>query len=246
LFSNALWFLKDNSVTPNFACISSDQPINPEPLSRNVYYTTATGSYNIVQFSQEEINKAMEWYQLLDNLVFKVASETIDQTNSLTNMYNYIRFDIPSFQRAFFFLDEARKSGFLPAKIASYISVLETLFAVKGDNTHKTAERTAVLIGNSDDERIQIYDDVSKIYDIRSKYVHGSEINDKKYKTLADISFKADEIVRNVLISMFQKYEHLNYKSKDKPEHITMNADDVDKKFNEMVLTCTKFEHLIK
>lgn len=237
LFSSSLWFIKDNAVTPYIASICSDSNIDPKMLRRNVYYTNSLGNYDIVEFSHEELNEAMEWYSILEEFLFKKKSESIDMSNNLNNMSNYISFNIPSFQRAFYYLDNARKSDFLPAKIASYISILETIFPSNSENTQKVAERTAYFIGKTPEERVSIYYDVKRIYDIRSKYVHGAIIYDKTHKILPDISKKADDLVRKVLKKAFLEYPELNYiNKKDKNNPSRMNNIEVDKWFNEFIL----------
>lgn len=237
LFSNSLWFIKDNAVTPYIASICSDSNIEPEMLRRNVYYTNSLGSYDTVEFSKEEFNEAMNWYNILDEFTFKKQSNSVDMSNNLSNMSNNINFNVPSFQRAFYYLDNARKSDFLPAKIASYISILETIFAANGENTQKVAERTAYFIGETVEERIAIYDDVKSIYDIRSCYVHGSLISDKKHQTMPEISGKADVIVRRTLKRAYKEYPKLNYMNKkDKNNPNSMNNIEVDRWFNELIL----------
>lgn len=235
--SNALWFIKDNSITPGLAVISSDVQISPCCLRRSVYYTTAKGEFKIVNYSLKEIEIAMEWYKIINKFLFNKPSKEIDISNNLTNMSNYISFNIPSFNRAYYYLDTARNTDFLPAKIASYISILETIFAANGENTQKVAERTAYFIGESIHERISIYDDVKSIYDIRSCYVHGSLISDKKHQTIPEISEKADSIARRVLKKAYKEYPQLNYMNKkDKNNPNSMNNIEVDRWFNELIL----------
>ena len=178
----------------------------------------------------------MNWYSILEEFIFKKESVFIDISNNLTNMSNYISFDVPSFQRAFFYLDEARKTEFLPAKIASYISILECICAVKGENTQKVSERIAYLIGNDVEERLEIYNDIKKIYNFRSDYVHGSQITTKNHLTLSDVSKRADEIVRRLLSKIFIEHKDLNYMNKkDKNNPNSKSNDDVDRWFNELI-----------
>lgn len=236
-FSNALWFVKDNAVTPYWTTMSSEKSISPIVLRRNVYYTTSKGNFETVHYSKAELDEAMKWYEILNSFLCKRHRADIDTFYGLINMGNYFSFNIPSFNRAFYYLNTARNTEFLPAKIASYISILETIFAANGENTQKVAERTAYFIGESIDERISIYDDVKLIYDIRSCYVHGSLISDKKHQTLPEISEKADSIVRRVLKKAYKEYPKLNYMNKkDKNNPNSMNNIEVDRWFNELIL----------
>lgn len=240
-FSNALWFIKDNAVTPYFTTISSNSHIEPGGLRRNVYYSDSETKYNdSISFTISEIEEAMKWYDVLDNLlVKKKAGEVVMNSKfSLVNMSSYISFETPSFQRAYYYLDVARKTEFLPAKIASYISILESLFAVKGENTHKVAERTAMLIEKDEKERHNTFKDIVSIYKIRSDYVHGSEIKHSTQELLPQTSKKLDSIVRRVLIEMFSNHPDLNYRNKkDKKSLSIKNFEEVNDWFNNLVFS---------
>jgi hypothetical protein len=180
----------------------------------------------------------MTWYDLLDQFNHKIQRTKVDQSKSLTNMSSYISFETPSFQRAFYYLDVARKTDFLPAKIASYISILESLLAVKGENTHKVAERTAALIEKDVEERYKTFRDMVSIYNIRSDYIHGSEIKHSTQELLPQTSKKLDSIVRRVLIEMFKNHPELNYRNKkDKKNPINKNFEEVNEWFNQLVLS---------
>lgn len=235
-FSNALWFIKDNAVTPYWTTISSKRTISPAVLRRSVYYTNSKGEFVSTNYSISELKEAMNWYNIINNFLYRKQSNEIDTSGDLINMSNYMSFNVPSFNRAYYYLDTARNTEFLPAKIASYISILETIFAANGENTQKVAERTAYFIGETVDERISIYDDVKAIYDIRSCYVHGSLISDKKHQTLPEISAKADNLVRRLLKKAYKDYPQLNYlNKKDKNNPNSMNNIDVDRWFNELI-----------
>lgn len=233
-FSNALWFIKDNSVTPSLVTLSSDSEIEPEPLRRNVYYSDSEAKYDEeISFTTTEIKDSIQWYGYIEKLLVKRKPEdiTIDNDAGMVNMSSFMSFEISSFQRAFYFLDVARKTDFLPAKIANYISVLECLFAVSGENTHKTAERAAFFIGKNNEDRIKIFKDVVNTYGVRSKYVHGSEINSKTHNTLPDVSKMIDSIVRKVLIKFMIEHPELNYTNKKK------GRENVEEWFNHLVLS---------
>ncbi|MGI8380410.1 hypothetical protein ACR0S4_17745 [Priestia megaterium] len=236
--SNALWFIKDNSVTPNFATISSDSQLEPQLIRRSVYYTDAGGGYNLADFNMKELHQAMKWYNLIDEISPKIEVEKVDLANSLVNMSNYLRFDIPSFQRAYYFLDLARKTEFLPGKITSYISILESLFAVKGENTHKVAERTANFIEEDESDRYTTFKAIVNIYKVRSDFIHGSEIKHSTQQSLPQTSKELDSIVRRVLTKMYSKHPELNYKNKkDKKNTDTKNFEEVNDWFNQLAFS---------
>ena len=229
-FSNALWFMKDNSMTPYFTTTSSNEKIEPEGLRRNVYYSDSKGLYKYVEFSTEEIMESLFWFEKLSELTKKVKASDLKEFNhEMFSMSSQITFDIPSFNRAYYFLDSARKSDFLPAKIALYISVLETLLAVSGDNTHKTSERVAALLGSNPTEKWELYNQIKEAYNIRSGYVHGSFIKNKINRQLPDVSNNLDCAVRRVFKEMLLNFTDLNYENS--------NSDRVNKAFTRMILS---------
>jgi hypothetical protein len=235
IFSNALWFVKDNAVSPYFCSISSSNNIEPELIRSGNSYTNSSARFNKVSFSHEEIKEAMKWYKILDDLIIPVNAADIKASDQM-NFSNYIHFEISSFQRAYQLLNSTRTIGFLPSKIASYITVLEGLLAVKGENTHKIAERTSVFIEKDTNKRIKVFRDIVSIYKIRSDYIHGSEIKSTTHQSLPDLCNNLDSIVRRVLIKMFTKHPDLNYRNSNKKNPEIKNFEQVNDYFNELVL----------
>jgi hypothetical protein len=65
-----------------------------------------------------------------------------------------------------------RDQGFL-----SLTTLLEALFSTgSSEITHTLSERTALLLGKSATERIEIYERVKKLYNTRSKIIHGRQV----------------------------------------------------------------------
>ncbi|MEC6747326.1 hypothetical protein VXN63_02145 [Marinilactibacillus sp. XAAS-LB27] len=232
VFSNALWFVKDNAVTPHMATMSTDEfgKYSPIGLRRNLYVSNSKGEYEIMNFTKKEIVSATRWIEKLEGF-----NSTKDMTgerfweNELQNMSVLLNFNIPSFDRAYYFLQSTRRLDFLPAKIAGYISILETLFVIKGDNRKKASERTAALIGVDNDEKIKLKSTVTKAYDIRSDYIHGSLINEGTNELISVLSYEIDEIVRRVFKELILNRSDLNNEAKSNKR--------VNREFQKMVDT---------
>ncbi|MGE6515261.1 hypothetical protein [Lysinibacillus sphaericus] len=233
-FSNALWFIKDNSVIPYFTTISSNEKIAPQITKSSTYYTLSNGKIEDVIFTIEEIEAAFFWMEVLKTNSIQIKGERKVNPDKIDNFALAPYSETTSFNRAFQYLDAVRQETFLPAKIASYISILEILCAVNGENTYKVSERVAALLGENSDEKINLFNNVKKAYDFRSKYVHGAHINYAETSKISDISVGLDDIVRRVLKTMIQNYPHLNYSNKNKESF--MNFEGVDKEFIKLVL----------
>ncbi|MCY7421709.1 MAG: hypothetical protein LH478_08210 [Chitinophagaceae bacterium] len=105
-------------------------------------------------------------------------------------------------ERAMDFLPFARVSSFMPMKIAMYIPVLESLFSESdGDISFKVSERCACYLGGTQDEKMAIFKTVRRSYDLRSKLLHGSQV-DPSVNNPEDqikLSIEIDEVVRRIL-----------------------------------------------
>lgn len=59
----------------------------------------------------------------------------------------------------------------------SLTTLLEALLSTGDEGiTHQISERGAVLLGKNKGEKLKIYDDIRRIYNVRSKIIHGSSI----------------------------------------------------------------------
>jgi hypothetical protein len=72
-------------------------------------------------------------------------------------------------------------------RLADLVIALEGLLVERGDNLkYKLAVRTALLIGRTDEERLRVFGDMKRAYDLRSAYVHGEEVREDRIGTLPD------------------------------------------------------------
>lgn len=234
-FTMSLWFIKDNSVIPYFTTISSDEKILPQILRTGDYYTCSDGSIKDVFFTYDEIKEAENWAQVLITHNIKISGEREIEPDNIVNISLFPYSETTSISRAFLYLDIARKETFIPAKIASYITILEILCAVNGENTYKVSERVAALLGRDSNEKMDLFCSVKKAYDFRSKFVHGSHINFQDISKVSEISTGLDEIVRKVLKKIIKDYLNLNYSNKKKDGFLTFEG--VDKEFVKLVLS---------
>ena len=107
---------------------------------------------------------------------------------------------VRALSRASFFLDSARDCSDLSVKVAHYTTCLEVLFSTDSSEiSHKLAERVALFLGDTFEERKRLFDRVKKLYSVRSKVVHGDVFSEKKTKSVGAISQDADDLLRRVL-----------------------------------------------
>ncbi|MDZ4567456.1 HEPN domain-containing protein [Bacillus cereus] len=216
-FLTALWLIKDNSVNTNHFYwwdFESGNVIGDFP---KILFSDSKGEYAVTRFSVEEIEQALEMHKKI--MKYNSRKNTDDEKNpsigtnlSGINNFNKIAsaFDDDRISRAFKMIISARSQSFLPAKIASYISAIEALVSSNRESlVMQVSERVPKVIGDSQEDKLVIHDNLREAYNIRSKYVHGDKVSDKIAKRLEEISENIDTIIRRLLIKIINDYEHI-------------------------------------
>jgi len=195
-----LWMLRDN-------CAYFEQGFLFEPDKRithsNLLVTTfskADGSHAYAAtFSRKELDQLRLLIRdAYERVSIEVAGvETTDYEKRALKLVAGKGVDSYSrFQRFIAFARETRDVGM---KIALYCSALETLLSTSTTElTHRISERVALLIADTEQGRIATYEEMKKLYSIRSAVVHGSDIPRKHLANLAESSTRCDQIVRAV------------------------------------------------
>lgn len=234
-FINSLWFIKDNAVMSYFTTMSNSESMAPQIIKTNNYNSCSDGEIKEVFFTYEELKEAAYWNEVLLKNAIKISGEREYVSDKIQNNGLNPYSETTSLGRAFLYLNNTRRESFLPAKIAGYISILEVLCAVSGENTYKVSERVATLIGGTLEEKLSNFDSVKKAYDFRSKYVHGSHINFTDVAKIKEVSMNLDEIVRNVLKKIVKDFPYLNYSNKKREGYL--NFEQVDREYIKLILT---------
>lgn len=198
--------------------------------------STSEGVTAEVEFNLEELESAEYWYEWVEENVHTIDKNLLSPVPGIIAENKHLSFEVSSFVRARFFIENARKESLLIAKITNYISVLECLFAVKGENTHKVSERCAIFIGDNVEERVKIFNLIKDSYSMRSLYIHGSEIKERKIDDTPSLSRDLDDTVRKVLKKMIKDYPELNWRTSNKKFPDVMNFEEINNWFDASVL----------
>ncbi|UOX90404.1 HEPN domain-containing protein [Amycolatopsis sp. FBCC-B4732] len=94
--------------------------------------------------------------------------------------------------------------------IFDYVVALERLVSASEDRNdlkRRTAQRTAVLVGRHDTERLEIYNHVDAAYKVRSAVAHGSEVKESQLHPAVN---HLRPIVRRALVRTIILGPHLN------------------------------------
>lgn len=220
-FESNLWLLEDTAchVKKIFIFIEYEKVnyngyngVFIELLPTNNFYNNS--KYDLVDFTTLDNNKLKELDKVasLKREICKKNdfrnqiterkkdnfSEYINSGSLLFNPYN----SQDRISRGFNFIHNARTSNILPERITNYISFFECLFSDSAPEiSHRVSERVALYLSNKFDERIIIYNKLKEAYGVRSKFIHGDNLNKKldKKTLLIEISSLLDNYARIIL-----------------------------------------------
>lgn len=219
-FENNLWLLEDTAchVKKIFIYIEYEKIDNngnnryfQELLPTNNYKNSKYDFNSFTILDNDKLKKMDEITTLKSEITKKRdfknhitvrkkanITEYINSGSLLFNPYN----SRDKISKSFNFIHNARASSILPERITNYISFFECLFSDSAPEiSHRVSERVALYLANEFDERIMIYNKLKEAYDIRSKFIHGDDLNKKNdnASSLKEISCLLDNYARIIL-----------------------------------------------
>jgi hypothetical protein len=209
-YVNCFWLQFDNSfmLKSVYAHSSAGQFAYTEPRG---IVTTADGLFVEKRLDAQMVSKAEQDYLVLsswDNPKFR-DMEPRPEIGFLTYIPVRDRYYMYSkLSRAYLLVTQARLAQYIPIKLTFYVIALECLFSSddKSEVNHKVSERVSHFIGNSPEERVELFKKVKKLYDLRSKFVHGQSIK-SAIKDLSILSIEIDEILRRIFRKLIDNKE---------------------------------------
>lgn len=209
-YINCFWLQFDNSfiLKSVYAYSAGGKLAYNEPRG---IVTTADGLFVQKELDAQMISQAERDYAVLsfwDNLKDK-EMEPRPEIGLLTYIPVRDKYYMHSkLSRAYLLVTQARVSQFVPIKLAFYVIALECLFSNddKSEVNHKVSERAAYFIGTDAEERIGLFRKIKKLYDVRSKFVHGQSIK-PSIKELSELSVEIDEVLRRIFRKLIDNKE---------------------------------------
>ena len=181
VFTNVLWLVKDNSI--NFELGFLQFP-HRGPLARvssnslSATFSDATRSRTETTFDETELKLAIEYYR-------EIYGWTHDEF-IIPELPPSALGKLDRVSRSLYFVQAARAASNLPEKVAYFCTCFESLVSTSpSELAHQVAERVASLIGETPTDAIDIYRNIKRAYDTRSKLVHGGQLTgqDDRYRT---------------------------------------------------------------
>ncbi|MGE8037966.1 hypothetical protein [Lysinibacillus sp. NPDC093692] len=224
-FIGSLWLVKDNSVNCEMGFLQTYKRVPRDGIvTSNAIFShnsTSDGEIKETIFSQSEIDSAIKYYEK-----YKIKHENFDN-GIIKKFINPLYKGTDRIERAFYFLLNARSTTVLPNKVINYCSLLECLFTNDSSEiTHKVAERFALYLGGSFEEKKRNYFLAKELYKIRSKAIHGQAVGTKT-NDMKDILIEIDEKVREILVYSVDKNSNV--------EVFSMKNEEFDNWFLDLI-----------
>lgn len=198
--TDELWNIRDNSVyvRDGFLFVYDKQleDGNTFKASLSTINTMASLKIEDVLFSKSEILTAS------DKMVEISLSEIFDEgaNYALSTQFQFFKssgLDRKSCAGMYVFF--ARSSAALSVKILMYVTAMEALVSTStAELSHQVSERVSVLLANSAEDRLSVYNNIKKAYGYRSKAAHGELLKGTETE-LVSLLLLLDEYMRQLM-----------------------------------------------
>ncbi len=206
---NKLWQLCDNSiyVRDGFLYTYMNEPSDGCTFKASVSLinTLSTGERKRIIIPEKEL---LRYGKEMNILVKNSAKEIIDGQDyeSATQFQHYKKNGLSRKELAEYYVQSARGVGSIPMKVLMYCSAMEALVAnTTTELSHRVAERVAIILGDNQEDRCNIYSNVKLGYDTRSKVAHGDLLKKEDAK-IRECSMLLDKYLRE-LFKMNEPFE---------------------------------------
>lgn len=225
--TNLIRLIKDG--TPEFGRIYLTRSTNLNVLGIDMMenYQSAPASHTFVDLTTEDREKMARLYKDIVDKESKI-SKTEFYTNAIT------RFGMACRHRQ------------SPNRIVDFVIALESLLTdSSGEITFKLAHRVSALCGNSDDERLYLWEYMKATYKFRSGVVHGGKEQEIRIgpkvvsmKCVADELYKITAIAILRMVYLLDKYSKQNdvLAELDRCVYDRKKMDDMQKLYDEVPL----------
>jgi Apea-like HEPN len=190
----ALWYVKDNAVSSELGFLRNPHSGHPSEFSVAsnqiiTRATTADGRSPSISFSLAEL---------------RAARAVVDRTDPVSGNDGEGAFvESIRFERAGYFVQAARSSAAPGVKITHYVTALEALFGTDNQElSHKLSERVAFFLGETPEERLNIFARMKAAYTVRSRTVHGAPHTAKGAQSIPALAQTVDSLARRSLVKI--------------------------------------------
>ena len=198
-FLTALWVLRDNSISfdVGFADERSSRGGVKRVWPDDGYITDANAKRDECTLDERALRQIRVVHQqLFGEIRIDDTRHEVDNRDK----HEIVHPDGSRLSRSLYFVNAARRSQYRSTKIAYFCSAFEAILSPSDtEMTHRLCEIVAWLLGDSCGDRIDLYDQMKRAYDIRSKVVHGGKMKKQEIGNLDESVLFCDRTLRRLI-----------------------------------------------
>jgi hypothetical protein len=212
LYFQSLWLIRDNAVRCEIAFAEWHHPTKGPTHSSKFIIASAfksDGSQDTTEFTLDELKTARSYFSDFLHPLATVESENLeDAIGKPERPKSPFHKGLSRLTRFNYFLSGARSEGEVAVRISLYMTCMEILFSTEPTElTHKLSQRVACFLGETTEERIEIFRTMKRAYGIRSKIVHGGTLPRKLEDDLKQVSTEIDSLIRRIFFKVLSTEE---------------------------------------
>lgn len=194
-----LWFLEDNSIYIRDGFLYTYEERLSDgytfKASLSAIFSKANGRIEPSEFSLESLTSQSSDMFVINS---EDISPEIENYKDATQDHFWKKNKVERKLRAWGYILLARSQSQPPLKMMLYTMALESLLGTSTTElSHRLAERSAIMLGTTTEERIKIYATIKKSYDNRSTIAHGDLLKDDS--NFEDRIMKVDDYLRKLM-----------------------------------------------
>lgn len=180
------WLVKDNAVDFEMGFLEVPHRARPSKVSSNfvaVSCKTADGTEAVASFTKSELALIGRSQAHFGPIISDPATAHVSRV-----------------ERAIYLVQAARGQSDPSLRIAFYCMSLEALLSnATSELAHKLSERVAWLLGETPEERHDLFLRTKEAYAVRSSVLHGDSVKKSVHSKLTAISIHCDAVLRALL-----------------------------------------------
>ncbi|AYF45215.1 hypothetical protein BALOs_2217 [Halobacteriovorax sp. BALOs_7] len=197
-FFSTAWLFMDGGVILDdgylVVSIGDSNILDKNHLRNNIY---SSDLLNRVVTLEESLLKEI---RDLNRVVTKVDMELQASTVKLSK--NKSRLSL-----CLYHIQIARSHNDWMLRVAFFVCALESLFNTsKAEISHQISQITISFLDRTVEDKLEVYELLKQCYSIRSYVFHGAVIKDKKLKNIGELSRFIENIVKEVVVVVFQNF----------------------------------------
>lgn len=210
-YFQSLWLIRDHAV--RFEMGFAEWVDSSRGLTHSSNFIAAStfksdGSRDTTEFTLDELKAARSYFIDFLHPLATDQSEELEDVIGSGRPTRPFRKGLSRLTRFNYFLSAARAAGELAVRISLYMTCMEVLFSTEtAELTYRLSQRVAYFLGDTSEQRKEIFLTMKRAYGIRSRILHGDTLPPKSESNLENVSSEIDSLLRRIFLKILGSKE---------------------------------------